>query len=54
MPKQELYAWSVSQLMADQLAGISDRSHTRRVTEANGYRALRLAVDAADMASSGA
>lgn len=52
-PKQELYAWSVSQLMADQLAGIADRHHRRRVTEANGYRALRLAASAADMANGG-
>ena len=50
MDKQRLYAWSVGRLMSDQVAGIRDPHHARRVTEADGREALALAVAAADAA----
>ncbi|MBN2584541.1 MAG: Gfo/Idh/MocA family oxidoreductase [Planctomycetes bacterium] len=51
MAKQDLYAWSVGQLMSDQLAAIRDASHRRIVTEENGRNSLAMAVAAADMAA---
>ena len=52
--KQTLYADSVKALLADQVAFIGDRSHERRITEANGLAAVALAQHAATLAASGA
>jgi predicted dehydrogenase len=49
--KQALYAQSIRDLLADQVAAIGDSSHVRRITEQNGRDALVLAVRAADMAA---
>ena len=51
--KMAVYAESVHDLLADQLAGIRDPSHARRITERNGRDALALAEDAASLAESG-
>jgi len=50
--KQSLYAGSLRQLLADQVAAIRDRTHVRRITERNGRDALVLAVTATEMARS--
>ena len=42
--KQAVYADSIRALLADQIAFIRDRSHTRRVVESNGREALAIAV----------
>jgi predicted dehydrogenase len=44
--KDALYRQCISQLMADQIAYLADRSHVRRVAESNGREALALAVQA--------
>jgi len=49
--KQTVYADSVRDLMADQLAFIHDRAHRRRITEANGRAAVALAETAARLAA---
>jgi predicted dehydrogenase len=51
--KQEVYASSVRDLLADQLAYIVDRGHQRRITELNGLEALKLAGAAREMAARG-
>ena len=48
--KQSLYADSVKSLLADQIAFIRDRTHPRRITEANGLAAVALAERAALLA----
>ena len=48
--KQLAYANSVRDLLADQVAFIRDRSHTRRIIESNGRDALGLAEAAARLA----
>ncbi len=48
--KQSLYAESVRALLADQIAFIRDRSHARRITEANGRDAVAVAEAAVKMA----
>ncbi|HUU58972.1 MAG TPA: Gfo/Idh/MocA family oxidoreductase [Phycisphaerae bacterium] len=50
LDKQSLYAESLRQLLADQVAAIRDRTHVRRITERNGRDALVLAVAATEMA----
>jgi predicted dehydrogenase len=45
--KQTQYLWAATDLMADQLQYIADRSHQRRVVEENGRASLALAVEAA-------
>jgi len=49
--KQAVYAASVRQLLADQIATIRDPSHQRRVAEQNGQDALVLAETAAKLAA---
>jgi hypothetical protein len=44
--KTHLYGELLRALMADQVAWISDRSHTRRVTAQNGRDSLALAAAA--------
>ena len=51
--KMAVYAESVRDLLADQIAGVRDPSHARRITERNGRDALALAEDAASLAESG-
>ena len=51
--KQSVYATSVCELLADQVASIRDAAHGRRVTERNGLDALVLAATAAKMAAEG-
>ncbi len=51
--KQSVYADSVRAVLADQIAYIRDRSHQRRITEANGRAALALAEKAAKLAGVG-
>ncbi|MHC4981853.1 MAG: Gfo/Idh/MocA family protein [Planctomycetota bacterium] len=48
--KQAVYPESVRALLADQIAYIRDRSHARRITEANGREAVALAEAAAEVA----
>jgi predicted dehydrogenase len=48
--KQRVYANSVRDLLADQIAYIRDPAHKRIVTEANGREAVALAHTAAEMA----
>jgi predicted dehydrogenase len=45
-PKLQAYADCARRLLADQLAWARDRSHARRVTEADGLAALHLALAA--------
>ena len=49
--KQVLYANSVGELLADQIAFVRDPAHQRRVTEENGLDALALAETAANLAA---
>ncbi|NBB94347.1 MAG: Gfo/Idh/MocA family oxidoreductase [Planctomycetes bacterium] len=51
--KQTIYANSVLDLMADQVAYVRDRSHARIVTESNGRDALALAEAAKMQAEKG-
>ncbi len=48
--KQNVYADSTRQLLADQIAHIRDRRHTRRITEENGRAAVAMAEAAAKLA----
>jgi len=48
--KQAVYAQSVRDLFADQIAFIKDPSHAREVTETNGLDAVRLAEKATKLA----
>jgi len=48
--KQAVYANSIRQLLADQIAFIRDPSHVRRVVELNGYDSLAMAVRAVELA----
>lgn len=48
--KQAVYADSVRELLADQIAFLRDRSHPRRVAESNGRDALALAEAAVKLA----
>ncbi len=50
MSKDDLYAWSIRQLMTDQIAALAGPARPRRITEANGRQSLALAVDAAERA----
>jgi predicted dehydrogenase len=50
--KQTVYAASVGELLADQIAYIRDRTHARRITESNGRDALALAQAAVERAAS--
>ena len=49
--KQSLYARSVRDLLADQVAAVRDANHPRRVTEQNGRDALALAEQAVLLAN---
>jgi len=51
LDKQAAYADGIRALLADQVAYIRDRSHARRVTEADGRDALILAETAAKLAA---
>ena len=46
MQKSALYAIAIRELLEDQARYIRDRSHARRVTEANGLDSLRMAIAA--------
>ena len=48
--KMTRYGELVRALMEDQLEWIADRSHQRRITEANGRESLRMAVTASQLA----
>ena len=48
--KQAVYAESVCDLLADQIAYIQDHGHSRRVTEENGRNAVALAAAAVELA----
>lgn len=50
--KMAVYAQSVRNLLADQIAAVRDPSHVRRITERNGRDALIFAEDAAGLAES--
>jgi hypothetical protein len=50
LDKMETYARAVRDLAADQIAWIRDRSHCRRVTEANGVAAVATACAADTLA----
>ncbi len=50
--KQAVYAESIRALLADQVAFIRDKTHTRRVVESNGREALAIACAAAETARS--
>ncbi len=49
--KQAVYAASAAALLADQIAAIRDPNHQRRVTDHDGYEAVRLAAAARDIAA---
>jgi predicted dehydrogenase len=51
--KQTQYLWAATDLMADQLQYIADRSHQRRVVEENGRTSLTLAVEATEQILTG-
>ena len=51
MAKPELYQHVLRALLADQIAAIHDASHARRVSEANGFKSLELAVQATEAAA---
>ena len=44
--KSRLYCQLLRSMMADQAAWIRDRSHQRKITEANGRESLAVAVEA--------
>jgi hypothetical protein len=48
--KSHRYSELLRAIMADQLAWVRDRSHRRKITEANGRDSLALAVAAARLA----
>ncbi len=49
--RRTIYATSIRELLADQIAFIRDPAHARRITEQNGLDALALAEAAAKMAT---
>lgn len=50
-PKMHRYGELLRSLLADQLKWLADRSHARRLTEANGRASLAMAVHAAELAA---
>ncbi len=50
MSKDALYGHVLRELLGDQVAMLRNPSHTRRVTELNGYASLEMAVDAQHLA----